>query len=56
MSKEEILNSIRFLANSQGFYSRLLTLLESDEADNYLDYLEKQNFKDTIDLVLFLEQ
>lgn len=58
MKKEEILSAIRSLAASQGFYSRLLFVLSSNEPDAvaYLNYLEEQNFKDTIDLVMFLEQ
>lgn len=57
MKKEEILSAIRSLAASQGFYGRLLIALSSDEPDcvAYLDYLEEQNFKDTVDLVMFLE-
>ena len=45
------------LAASQGFYGRLLFVLSSDEPDAvaYLNYLEEQNFKDTVDLVMFLE-
>lgn len=58
MKKEDILKAIRSLAASQGFYGRLLRILTSDEPDAvvYLQYLEEQNFKDTIDLVMFLEQ
>lgn len=58
MKKEEILSAIRSLAASQGFYGRLLAILTSDEPDAiaYLEYLEEQNFKDIIDLVMFLEQ
>ena len=57
MKKEEILSAIRSLAASQGFYGRLLMALSSDEPDAvaYLEYLEEQNFKDVIDLVMFLE-
>lgn len=57
MKKEEILSAIRSLAASQGFYGRLLIVLTSDEPDAvaYLEYLEEQNFKDTVDLVMFLE-
>lgn len=57
MKKEEILQAIRSLAASQGFYGRLLIILTSDEPDAvaYLEYLEEQNFKDTVDLVMFLE-
>lgn len=57
MNKEEILETIRSLARSQGFYGRLLKILESDELDAiaYLDLLEEQHFKDPIDLILYLE-
>lgn len=57
MKKAEILQAIRSLAASQGFYGRLLIALISDEPDSvaYLEYLEEQNFKDTVDLVMFLE-
>lgn len=57
MKKEEILSAIRSLAASQGFYGKLLMLLTSEEPDSiaYLDYLEEQNFKDCVDLVMFLE-
>ena len=57
MKKKEILNAIRSLAASQGFYSRLLISLSSNEPDSvaYLEYLEEQNFKDIVDLVMFLE-
>lgn len=57
MKKEEILSAIRSLAASQGFYGRLLMALSSDEPDAvaYLEYLEEQNFKDVVDLVMFLE-
>lgn len=51
MNKQEILSAIESLAQSQGFYGRILENL-NDEA---LDYLEKQNFTDTLDLILFLE-
>lgn len=58
MKKEEILSAIRSLAASQGSYGRLLSILTSNEpnAIAYLEYLEEQNFKDIIDLVMFLEQ
>jgi hypothetical protein len=52
MNKEEIIKAIKSLAQCQGFYGRLLENL-NDEA---LEYLEQQNFKDTVDMVLFFEQ
>ena len=57
MKKEDILKAIRSLAASQGFYGRLLMMLTSDEPDAvaYLQYLEEQNFEDTVDLIMFLE-
>lgn len=51
MNKEQILDTIKQLANSQGFYSRILSAI----TDEGLDYLESQNFKTPLDLVLFLE-
>lgn len=54
MNKKEIINAIAMLAQSQGFYGRLLEQIrDNDEA---LDYLESQNFGDIVDMVLFLEQ
>mgnify|MGYP003295099432 CR=1 FL=1 len=53
MKKEEILNNIKELSKSQGFYGRLYEqLLDNNEA---LEYLESQNFKDILDLIMFLE-
>lgn len=53
MKKEEILNNIKELSKSQGFYGRLYEqVLDNDEA---LEYLESQNFKDVLDLIMFLE-
>lgn len=54
MNKEEILKTVKSLAQSQGSYGRLLQQLESNE--KALEYLEQQNFKDEIDLILFIEQ
>lgn len=54
MNKDEILKAIKSLASSQGFYGRLYEqVVDNDEA---LDYLEQQNFKDVVDMILFLEQ
>lgn len=53
MSKEEIMKAIKSLAYSQGFYGRLYRdLKENPEA---LEFLEKQNFKNSLDMVMFLE-
>ena len=53
MNKEQILNVIKSLAKSQGFYGRLLEHI--NENPSYLDFLEKQNFKDSVDFVLYME-
>ena len=53
MSKKEILGTVRGLAKSQGMYGRLLEILEQNE--EALEYLEGKNFKDQVDLILFLE-
>lgn len=57
MKKTEILEIVKSLAQSQGFYSNMYHILSSDtpEANAYLTYLEEQNFKDPVDLILFLE-
>lgn len=53
MKKDEILNAITSLSKNQGFYKRLLEEINNDES--ILNNLEQENFKDTIDLILFLE-
>lgn len=53
MTREEILENIKMLARSQGYYGRLLRAIEEDES--ILDRLEEQNFNDVVDMVLFLE-
>lgn len=61
MKRDEILKAIGSLASSQGFYSRLylnLTELRMDDPDEYdriMTKLEEQNFKDAVDLVMYLE-
>jgi len=53
LKKEDIYKTIKSLSKSQGFYCRMLQLI--DENKSILNKLEKQNFKDSVDLVLFLE-
>lgn len=53
MNKEEILNYIKTLSKSQGFYYGLYENLKYNK--ELLEHLEKQNFKDIVDLILFLE-
>ena len=58
MKREEIMEIIKSLANSQGLYSRLyrdLMELDEDEYDEVMTELESQNFKDGVDLVMFIE-
>ena len=53
MTKEAIKKNIASLAQSQGFYGRLLNQIEDDEA--VLDYLYEQSvqegWKDAVDMV-----
>ncbi|GMB10686.1 MAG: putative acetyltransferase [Candidatus Improbicoccus devescovinae] len=51
MNKQQILDFIELMSMSQGFYGRLLR----DITNKDLEYLERQNFKDHLDLILFLE-
>lgn len=61
MKMNDILNSIEELSYSQGFYGRLLRsileLKEECEEDYQLlvEQLEGQNFRDTVDMVLYFE-
>lgn len=61
MKRDEILKAIGSLASSQGFYSRLYSNLielrtdDPDEYDRIMTQLEEQNFKDAVDLVMYLE-
>ena len=53
LSREDILKFIITLSKSQGFYGRLLR--DIDEDKTILDKLAEQNFKEDLDLILFLE-
>lgn len=57
MNKEQILDSIRSLAASQGFYGRLYDTLTdgSEQSDEFLATMEEQNFNDMVDMVMWLE-
>lgn len=57
MTREEILNLVKTLAGSQGFYTRLYQFLSegSEESEEYLEMLESKNFKDQVDLILYFE-
>lgn len=58
MDREKILDAIRSLAASQGFYGRLYESLTdgSEQADEFLNTMEKQNFGDVVDMVMWLEE
>lgn len=58
---ELFLETIKTLAPSQGFYGRLLAQVEELKEEDTVAYerlteeMNKQNFTDTLDVVLFLE-
>lgn len=58
MTKAEILNVLRVLSNSQGFYGRMYRILSdnSEDSKNFLEKLENENFRDAVDLLTYLEQ
>lgn len=57
MTKKDIKENIAMLAQSQGFYGRLLNQIEEDEA--VLDYLHEKSiqegWKDSVDMVISIE-
>ena len=58
MDRQAIRGTFEMLAQSQGFYGRLLRDIdEMDEEDQerFLADLESQNFKDAVDLILYIE-
>ena len=58
MKYEEIIGVIKSLAKSQGFYGRLLEVIEGLSDSDKLEFsseLEKENFKDPVDVVMFFE-
>lgn len=61
MKYNEIKKVIQDLAQSQGFYGRLLNAMNEaeendiDQFNNMVKYLELQNFNDAVDIVLFFE-
>ena len=51
-------NAILTFKDSQGFYSRLFRSIceqDSEELNNLIEILKKQNFSDTLDVVMWLE-
>lgn len=62
MKRKEILETIRRLSMSQGSYGRLLrnlTTMEKEDPEAYeivMNDFEKQNFKEPLDLILYIEE
>lgn len=57
MKKEQILEAIKNLAKSCGFYQRTYEALSSgtEQSERMLSHLVARNFKDEVDLVLYIE-
>ena len=61
MKMQAILDAIRDLSYSQGFYGRLYRALQDlhendpDQFESVKNELEAQNFADTVDMVLYFE-
>lgn len=61
MDIEQIMTAIRSLAESQGFYGRLYNNMQAMQENfperwqEIVETLEAQNFKDTLDMVMFFE-
>lgn len=58
MKREQILATFRSLAMSQGFYGRLLDQIDSVDEETreaFLSDLESRNFRDAVDLVMWIE-
>ena len=61
MNVLQVIDVIRELSHSQGFYSRLyrniLLMHERDKEafDKFTEWVESKNFKDTLDVVMFFE-
>lgn len=61
MNREQIMEAIKQLAQCQGSYSRFYRDLcemreeDPDRFDKAMTMLEEKNFKDTVDLVMYLE-
>ena len=54
MNRQEILDVVKSLAMSQGYYGRLYDALTNgtDEAEYALQEMEEQNFKDAVDMIM----
>ena len=58
MDREAMRGVMEQLAMSQGFYGRLLNIIDTapeEESNEFWEVMESQNFKDSVEMVLFLE-
>lgn len=61
MKRNEIMNAIKSLGHSQGFYGSMYAHLVSQQEndpegyDSVMKTLEAANFKDAVDMVLYFE-
>lgn len=58
MNREQIMNTFKQLAMSQGSYCRIvreLSEMSEEEYDEVMTSLESKNFKSPVDLILFIE-
>lgn len=61
MNREQIMETVKQLAHSQGSYGRFYRDLcemrdnEPERFDEAMTMLEEKNFKDAVDLILYLE-
>lgn len=59
MKWDDILSSFQLLAKGQGLYGRVLKAIYEmsySELDSFKQYMEAQNFKNMLELVLFIEE
>ena len=58
MTAKDVINVIEELSYSQGFYGRLLRQNKGLNAEDFREFcrlMEEQNFRDSLDVVLFFE-
>ena len=58
MDRQAIRGTFEMLAQSQGFYGRLLRSIDSmeeEDREKVWSELESQNFKDAVDLIMYME-
>lgn len=62
LKRDDILKTFEGLSRSQGFYGRLLRQLydmrenDPDEYERYMQELEDQEFKDELELIMYIEE